>query len=277
MEDFYNENFYLYDDEIALNAIEYRKRERLEQMRKELSLYRDTLEEYNEFLNKVVELLKSLDLSNSLEYSIALSYLIHKGYLSYNGNVDKKKTVYDIELISNPGINIVLGEGCCRNYSQIHKDVMDKLDIPSKKFYCVQSGLRIKKKGFEVPANHVANMINFDKRLYIIDCFNDARLYKMVSSYEAFIISHTAYKYFIYKPYYELIFGESDLKGIKRSYEVFKKDSKNRHLSAHEWIDGIRADTISYLDKNKKEFEGFSIDTKEMKEDIYNSLMLRLK
>lgn len=277
MEDFYNENFYLNNDELALEQIESRKIERREKVKKELVLYRDALIEYDRFLNLVAELLKSLKLSNSLEYSTALSYLIHNGYLSNNNEIDKTKTEYDIELPSNFGLNIVLGEGCCRNYSQMHKDVFDKLGIPSKKFYCVQSGVRIKKKAFEMPANHVANMIVYNDKLYLFDSYNGSRLYKMVNSYEAFVISHTDYKYLIYKPYYELIFGENDLKGIKQNYELFRKDSKGNHIGAYEWIDGIKADTIYYLDQNKSVFKDFSQDTSELKNDICNSLRLRIK
>ena len=276
--DFFNEeNYLINEDKNALAMIEKRRLERLEKIREEVIIYRDTLKDYNLFLDMVSSLLKSLDLDSSLEYSIALSYLIHNGYLSYNGEVDTKKTTYSNELVSNFGVNIVSGEGCCRNYAQIHKDIMDRLSIPSKKFYCVQSSIRMKKRAFLAPANHVANMINYDKRLYVFDTFNDARLYKLVSSYEAFVISHTGYKYLTYKPYYELIFGENDLEGIKRSYEVYRKDSKNRHLSAYEWFDGLRGDTLMYLESQKKLFSEFSSDTTELKTNINNSLKMKLK
>ena len=278
MEDFFNEeNYLIRQSKESLDMIEEKRLGRLNELEKERDLYNSVKHEYEIFLDMIADLLKSLGFSNSLEYSLAISYLIHRGYLSYNGQVDLKKTYYEIELASNLGLNIIMGEGCCRNYSQFHKDIMDRLELFSKKFYCISSSVRLKKKSFYERASHVANLIDYNGKLYVFDCFNKGILYNFVSSYEAFIISHTAYHYLTYKPYFELIFDENDIEGIKKQYHIFKDDSKERHLSAFEWHEMIKGDVMFNLVNKNRLFEEFSNDTCNIKNSINNTLKMSLK
>ena len=274
----YNENYYLEGDEEALKGIETRRLERLEKIQEEKEKYKTALEEYNLFLDMTADLLRSLNLSNSLEYSTAISYLIHCGCLSKDGKkIDRSVTEYDVELLSNIGINIVLGEGCCRNISQMHKDLFDRLKMHSKKFYCVQSNYKIGKDAFKEPANHVANLITFDKKLYIFDGYNHSKLYKFVSPYEAFIISNKKFKYLVYKPYFELIFEENTMENIRKSYLYFKNDSESTHITADEWINNYRAKALNYMKKNRELLKCFCSDTEEIKSDICKSLTMGIK
>ena len=92
---------------------------------KSLEKYRELIDYYNIFLDYIIEELLKFDLNTSLDYSIALSYLIKNGFLSNEFVFNPEET--DKEIFGKLGVNIIVGNGCCRNISSLHQDVFDKL------------------------------------------------------------------------------------------------------------------------------------------------------
>ena len=118
MSKYYQEELYLKGDRTSLDTIEKFKKERQDKIDIENIKYEDTIKKYYEYLSLVSKLLQELNLSTSIEYSLAISYLIHKGYLTDDLSFILKNT--ELDLVSNLGISILTGEGCCRNISDIH-------------------------------------------------------------------------------------------------------------------------------------------------------------
>lgn len=269
----YDEKVYLKPDEIVLNMLqEIRNNEFIKPYQKEASLYKDIFNEYDNFIRKVVKLLNELDLKNSIEYSLALNYLIQSGYLSNNLKFNRKEA--SNELCSNFGINIIMGQGVCRNFSAFHKSVMETLGKYVKSFYCVDSFSIAKARTMK--ANHVLNLIKYEDSLYGFDLYNHNKLYKFVNPFMLEEISHYSGSKLRYKPYYEFFTSGVSLSIIKSQLYEFKNDIKKRHISAFEYYDTLYIQVFRNLIKYKDLYIDFHNETKNIKENIFVGMSKRL-
>ena len=71
----YDEKVYLSRNIDALQYFEQLKQEKQKTCKKELSQYKDILEEYKKFIITIGNLLRIMNLHTPIEYSIALKYL----------------------------------------------------------------------------------------------------------------------------------------------------------------------------------------------------------
>ena len=225
----------------------------LEKYAEEEKLYGDIFKEYEKFLLELIKLLKSINLSNTLEYSIALGYLIWNGYLSkdlkYNRNEAKN------ELRKNRGINIILGEGCCRNFSDLHYDIMKKLNEYVRKYYCAS---RVLFKPLNITeSNHVLNIIEYDDLLYGMDLYNQSRLFKFIDGFNLKDISFFSNVKLRNKPYLNLIYTDEMIDDIVNDIKIYEEDSKKRHMSAFEYYDYLLPTITEYLNSQKDAFIDF--------------------
>lgn len=112
-------NYKIYRDFLA-NKKEYN----LKKYSAEISTYYAIMKEAKNFL-KDIGIKK-----DAFEYSGALSYLVWNGYFSNNKNFTFKD--YELEELSGfEGMNVIYGEGCCRNITRFFKDSFDEKKIPS--------------------------------------------------------------------------------------------------------------------------------------------------
>ncbi len=230
--------------------------------------FKKEIEEYKLFLIKVSELLKKLNLSNSLEYSFLLSYLIHNGYLSYNKQyINKKK----FELAKYHGINIVNGNGVCRHFAGIHKDIFDLLNMYYEKFYCYSPNVIIPET---TVANHVISLIDYNGTLHGIDIANRDEVFYFGNKFELYRLSALSKRKLKYKPCSDYILTDKDYEDVISSIERYDVESKKQHISLQELKD-IRSKTIQTFSENLELFEDFHNETKELKSDI--SLGVRSK
>ena len=267
----YNEDRYLKGDYKALRIFLSLQEEYLEKIKIEQEAYKNLIEEYQYFLEQVVNLLKSLNLKTPLEYSIALSYLIEKGYLSDNKTMTRKES--QKELISSYGTTIIRGYGCCRNYASLHKDILDKLKMYGKKLYCRQntSFLPYKEKNYQ--ANHVLTLIKEEDRLYGIDLYNYDHLYYFKKAFQLEEIALYSNQKIRYKPYYEIIMGESNIHIIEQTLKTFQKESeKKEKIPSIIYTDEIRFPLRKEQDKKIEQFEEFHIKNKILKKEISKEL-----
>ncbi len=266
MKSIFNEQRYLNGDTEALEAIYELQKAHLEEELEDMEKYRETIIYYELFLDEVVDELLKYDLNNSLEYSIALSYLLDHGYLS--NDCTFKHKVSNQEITGKLGINIVLGKGCCRNISDFHKDIFNKLQLSIQPFYCFQ-GIR---KGTNRGANHIVNLVDYKDNKYAIDLHNYCFLYHFKKPFVMEPVSIVNKDKLLYKPYYGIILGETDLDTIKENIKKFEEYSKIKPISSFEYGDDIKHRTKELMRSNKSNFEKFDSKTKVLKRKIASSM-----
>ena len=229
MRSIYNEDLYLKNYNKVSHFYEKLHDEMKNRCNNEKNNYSNLIDKYDEFILKVVELLKQLNIKSSIEYSLAISYLINEGYLSYDLKFIPLPT--NMELINRFGISIISGRGCCRNISDMHNQIFKNLNLYNKKLYCSQKQTpfyNLKNKS----ANHVITVIEYEDVLYGIDLYNFNKLYRFKNSLILKEISIYYDNILRYKPYHELITSESVIDNIYKNIKLFELESKKNTLSA---------------------------------------------
>lgn len=262
-ETIYNEKKYLFHPEAKTSFDtmhdKFQQRWDMEQV-----VFEDTLKKYDQFIAEIAHLLHQLGYSSALECSLLLSYIINSGALS-NDFVFKAKPPDDKKEISyRYGTSIVKGEGCCRNYASMLCDVFEGLGLPTDYYYCRQGIL----KNLNKPANHVINLISFEDTIYGLDLYNRNRLYRFKNGLVMKELSTTSSHSLLYKPYYELVMGTSDLNQIKARIKRFQDYSDRPVISPYIYEDGIRYDAKRKIEENKSQLYDFHQKTKTLKRDI---------
>lgn len=266
MSSIYNEKRFLNGDIEALEAIYELRKEHLDNINRNAEIYSKAISIYDTFLDEIIDELLKFNLSNSLEYSLALNYLIDKGYFSESNSFKHKETFEEVE--GKLGMSIVTGKGCCRNISAFHKDVFDKLDLYSKLFYCYE-GMT---SGVNSYANHVINLVEYKDNLYGVDLHNNCVLFHFKKPMVMELVSLLNSGKLRYKPYYELVTGESDIEDIKDTIELFKGYSKVKPISPLEYNHDIVNSTKDLLESNKNRLDNFSEKTKILKKNLVNNM-----
>ena len=259
-------------DDSALSMFRHDREAVLKLYSEESKLYNDIFKEYYKFINKLVNFMKSLNLSNSIEYSVALQLLIYNGYLSNEMKFNRKEPTN--ELMKDCGINIIMGEGCCRNFTDFHYDVMLRLNQYVRNFHCARPRLFQNIKTMR--ANHMLNLIEFDNALYGIDLSNSSRLFKFVDGYTLREISFNLGIKLRNKPYYELIYTNKTVDDILESIKQFEIDSKKQHISPLEYYDDMFPQIVDKLRKQKQNIIDFYDETKILKENICEGMSKKL-
>ena len=266
----YSEKVYLSGDKTAMDTfLEKKEKENLLHVLERIA-NKDAIKEYNRYWLLERDFLKSLGLKTSIENAIALSYLIHHGYLSYNMKFSPKAT--DNEIKARYGMTILKGYGCCRNFSDMGKDIMKLLDYYVKNLYCYQPNLSLPKSAYMKQANHVINLIMYDGIKYGIDLYQGCALYYFKNSLTLERISQIDNSKIRFKPYYEITTGEGDLESIHKELEEFGLESKKPHLSPLIYEQDILPDTKQFMENKKRDLIDFHNETNEMKEHIVLSL-----
>ena len=229
--------------------------------------YKDALAKYDEFITKVAEFIRSLGYKNSLDSSFCLSHLIHSGYLSHDEKFSDKAPDEETEITTKLGINIILGAGCCRNYSSIHRDVFSRLELPSNYFYCYQ-GHNLMNRAKVALANHVINLIEFDGNMYGIDMYNLNNLFHFVDSFNLQEIPTERRGLLRYKPYYELGMGESTIEDIRKKLEAYAEYATRKAINPFDYEADLKYRIKRKVIRQKDEFKAFHEDTKVLKKEI---------
>lgn len=260
----YDENNYLNNDDLINDfKSDYKLRERV--FLEEEKLYKDTIDNYNNLIYELASLIKKLGYNNGLDSSILLSYLINAGYLSNEMKFTKKGQ--DDKISSKLGISIIDGYGVCRNYAAMHKDIFGYLSLYDKQLYCYNGIGNGKRK----PANHVINLIYYDSNYYGIDIYNGNRLYKFTNELDMLEISLYFSNHLRYKPYYEIITGESDESDINNNLFLFNKYSLNNYMNAFLY-DEIKHEIMKRVISDEKAYIEFYNNNKKLIKSIKNSL-----
>lgn len=219
--------------------------------------------EYHIYIRMLSEILQELKLPNNpLYYSIILQRIIYRGFCSIN----KYRYEEDARDILNytEGINVIAGEGVCRNSTAFIQDVLKKLDFPNERFYCNSNRTAYKRKIGRV--DHVLNIITIDGVKYGYDSTNKMFL-RFVNEFDlkaTFPTGEQIIQHF--KPYAALSSGDT-LEEVKAKMETYHESSVTPQISEEE-VNKIIVKSVDLVNKNEKMFKAFKEYTQERKEKI---------
>ena len=267
----YNEDTYLNGNPEALDKFSkvYDDRKKIWQAEKEV--YSETIDQYNAFIDRVAVLVKNLGYNSSIECSLILSYLIKNGFLSANLSFTGEAINEENELSCCFGTTIINGQGCCRNFVGLHKDVFERLGLYFKNLYCYE-GLNTFNRAANARANHVVSLIEHDGNCYAIDLYNGNRLYRFKSPLILREISFNSSIHLRYKPYYELLMGESSLEDIKKTLATNQELAKLKHINPFDYEDYLRIETQNRLRRVEDQLYVFHEETKTLKKTISETI-----
>ena len=269
MKSIYNENRYLNGDIEVLTIFEKSSEEYEKNKEKSLEENKDLIDNYNIYLDCIVDELLKYNLDSSLDYSVALGYLINKGYLSEDLVFNAKES--DKEILGKLGISILLGSGCCRNICDMQEDIFKRLNINIMPYYCFQ-GFSLFNRGIDMPANHIINIVEYKNNLYGTDLYNRSILYHFKSPFVMKSISSTHDESLRYKPYYELMIDGKKLEDVKKKIEMFNSYSKVKPISYFEYEMCIRNEIEELLFTKQDKLKEFNNKTKVLRKDIINKM-----
>lgn len=267
----------------VVKTIELAKMEQFESYYEDSKKYGDTFIEYNKFINKLVSFLKKMNLNSSIEFSIAIKYLIDNGYLSKDGVFYRKEPINEFQ--SRYGLNIIDGNGVCRNYAYFHNDVMKKLGEYCKRYFCASCSCE---NAENMSANHILNLIKYNDCLYGIDLAKKLKLHIFVTCWMLQEISiatkmsakkdFTDIDILYYKPYLEMTSEMCSFEDIQENLKLFGECSIVKdYISPKEYYNSILPKTIKYLAKERDTFTDFHIETLDIKNNIVEGMKRRLK
>lgn len=266
----YNEKVYLLDP-VVYDFFEELGIYNLELWREEKKEYQDVLVNYDKFIEEVATLLHNLGYSSTLECSNMVSYLIRNGFLSHDAFFINQSPDPKGEIVHRLGTSIIMGHGCCRNYSNILKDIFKVLGEYTDNLYCYQG---LSRRAYNNPANHVINLIEHEDNLYGIDMYNGNRLFHFKNALLLDEISSRSSFKLYYKPYYEIAMGESNLVIVKDKMTTFKDSSERRIISPYEYENQIKYDAVRRMEDKKSELCYFHEKTKSLKKEIARDMRL---
>ena len=263
---FYDEKVYLNNNEEALEIIESHRKDYEKRVNFTSNYFKEEIEEYKIFLEKVKEILLEFKIKNPIELSILLSNLIKTGYFSITDDFTYNYNLKN-EIQCNLGINVLYGEGCCRNISAFFREILRLMEIEVDDYYCNSSYRKINFGRFN-NVSHVVNLIHINDRIYGYDPANMSLLY-FVNKYELKELKKIDPKYLIYKPYFSIVTGDCKLEDIKNNYDLFLEESKKKHISFDEYDNFYRESYNKLNIKNAKILKQFKMDTMELKKNIF--------
>ena len=226
------------------------------------------VDNYNLLIKKTADALKTLNLRNQVECALGVCYVLQEGYFSVNKKYEYATPKDGVP--SKPGINMVTGEGNCRNITGAGQDILFELGYNTKRLYCCY-GLpvfigRLRK------ADHVINLIEHKGLSYGIDMCNHGDLYTFKNGLVLREISFKRPRQMAYKPYYNVLIGQESFDEMLENVKQYERESKMPHLTAEDYYGIIGKFTINRLEHHKDIFEDLHEETKILKQEICEGL-----
>ena len=268
---YFNEDYYLQGTPDVIKYFHRTFEERENIWLAEKKVYSEALGKYDSFISQVAEFIKSLGFKNSYEATCCLSYLIHNGYLSDNMSFSDMPPDQLTEITCKYGINIILGDGCCRNYSAIHQDVFGKLDYVSEQFPCYQ-GINTFNRAKYARANHIINLIQHEGITYGFDMYNLNNLFHFINPFVLQEISTYRRSNLRYKPYHELENGYSTIEELRKKIERFSHYAEQRAINPFDYEADLKYKTKRKIRGRAGDYRDFHDATKTLKKEIRESV-----
>jgi len=267
----FDEDNYLDGNPLCIRYFEESYRDNTKKWEKEKTEFASVLYNYDQLVEIVANFIRNLGYKNAIDCSMIISYLVNNGFLSNEMNMESKSPNPDEEISSSLGTSIIRGEGCCRNYTQIHQDIFNKLGESLNKLYCYQ-GNNAFNKARKSPANHVIGLIEHEDNLYGIDLYNGDRLYCFKNGLVLKEISITDSCVLRYKPYYDIAAAGLTLDEVNEKIKRFKTYSEKRSINPFDFQDDIRFRIKRRLRRKEDSMYELHEKTKVLKKDIVEEM-----
>lgn len=128
---------------------------------------------YDEIIQNYVELVKVFGFNNPVEIYSLFTKLLHKGFFSKNGHFSYNDTIEMLDFDDFLGLDVINGNGVCRHFCSMLKDVYDKLYFNNEilPVYFYKSGDDVEKRHFR--GNHTINLVEDNGVSYYFDPSNN--------------------------------------------------------------------------------------------------------
>ena len=235
----YNNINYKDDNALEKNDMEVirylydRKNKFLDEVDNNITLYNETIEAYDEYIDYIAYLIKCMNLpSNVISASIILSLLMRKGIFSEDNRLITNEENL-VDLYGFLGLNIIIGHAACRHFAAFQSDVLKRLKYMSEPFYCYMTKDDVSDAS-KKPANHAINLIEYKDNLYGIDTYN--------SSFFNFIDSKKMVEMFVkrphfvyYKPYINIMYNGETTDSVNNLCNLFDNIKGKESISIDEF------------------------------------------
>ena len=178
---YYDERYYLSKyGKTERKLLEYWKEKHRTEIEKEEKDNLSLIALYDEYIKLASKLINEVSLNNSISKGLIISVLAQSGVFSFDdfkfGNVD------DI-LNTRLGLNVLNGEGCCRNLAHFTKDIFSCNNEFCENLTVMHLNKKDKRKATREKANHMINLIKYDGILYGFDIISGfGSLYYFINS-----------------------------------------------------------------------------------------------
>lgn len=250
---------------INKDIFEFPKKVAMDEKLKEYNCNYDAIEEYYQYINLIRELLDYLKIENELQAAILIRNLVEIGYFSANNTFEHKRSREKLKFYQ--GINIVLGDGCCRDIAAFYQDIFKE----RFKHNLVFAGVLDKSPLIFERTNHIINLINYHEQLYGYDLINGL-LFAFASKYKMKTIDGTKHS-MVYRSYWDLFFTDYSFDEIQAHIDEFEPNLKYS-ISKEEYAQ-IMQMVRKKIDENIKLLKHFQQSTNSSKEGIKRLILER--
>ncbi len=261
-----NENLYLFcSNPKLMKKINFYKNHYYKSSVINQTVFKNSLENYNNMILQASKLVKELGISNnSISYFISISNLIKEGCFSKDSIISNKEENYK-DLVGLLSLNIINGYGCCRHYTSFVKDIFNKLKLMGDPISCVGGKSLTLNEAFTKEVHHELNLIEYNGVYYGADSYN-ADVCRFIDGFTMESYSFDGYFYYI-KPAITVISNNESYSEIISKIKLLNEASKKEPMTYNQLIEIFEETKIIY-NKNLTLIEDFKKETAELKRNI---------
>jgi len=224
----------------------------------------EIINDYFTYIRLIQELFDRIKIKNELERAILLKILIEEGYFSINQHFSFNIVKEKIKMFQ--GLEVIIGNGCCRNISSFYQDIFIKENHP-----LIFGGTLSSDGSISNHSNHVMNLIKFHDKLYGYDLTNGL-IFSFVNRYQMKASGNKTY-YMTYTSYWDLVYTDYELNEINNNLDNYASSisptiSTNKHIKYIKEVNKI-------IDENAKLLVNFHNKTDKIRQDIKEKILVK--
>lgn len=212
---------------------------------------------YDSFINEIAMLLKKINPNNNIFlYPLLLSNLISLGITSEY--YEEFNATNSFDLINFLGINVIMGQGVCRNVNSFANDIFNKLGFNSNTLFISLETEALK-------PNHLITLINLNNRYYGFDIFNNLlfvfKNYNHLKCVNNITLKESRVPIFQYYAYHGL---------EQKEFNEFIKKLNTENNIDHDYLKHLQIVANDLISPDNKDIFEFYKKTKNKKNKIKN-------
>lgn len=232
---------------------------------------------YDQYINNIVELFDYIKNNESdFFFTIVFDILIEIGFFTTEGKFNFQNDHFK-ELSIKPGINIISGEGVCRNLACFYSDIFSYFcNYPLTTCCFDEKGSH--NEDAKLYGNHVINLTSYNDIMYGFDITNHCAFIPSVNN----SLKGINYDYLLtYAPSGDILLQLTTLLDEKK--DIFKEINEKRKLlivpndkqvMTKEDFNKIVSDANSFIINRKKILQSFIVENNELTHEIKKKMLL---